>query len=77
MESNGRLLSVREVAEWLSMSTPWVYKACECGTLPYHRIGEAIRFDPEEIKTYLESRRNFPRKKERFKNDRICQDKLS
>jgi len=59
MESNDRLLSVREVAEWLSISTPWVYKAVERGDLPYLRIGQAIRFDPEEIKRYLETRRNL------------------
>ena len=77
MESNERLLTVKELATRLGMSTPWIYKAVEKGSLPFVRLGEAIRFDPEEIKTYLESRRNFPKKKERFKNDRICQDKLS
>jgi excisionase family DNA binding protein len=59
MEGNERLLTVKELAGRLAMSVPWVYKACEHGTLPYHRIGEAIRFDPEEIKTYLQSRRNL------------------
>jgi len=54
-----RLLTPKEVAEWLRMSLPWVYKACECGTLPYHRIGEAIRFDPEDIRQYLQTRKNL------------------
>ena len=59
MESNDRLLTVKELASRLAMSVPWIYKACEHGALPYHRIGEAIRFDPGEIKAYLETRRNL------------------
>jgi len=65
MESNDRLLSVRELASLLNMSVPWVYKQCEKsekgveGLLPFVRLGEAIRFDPGAIKAYLESRRNL------------------
>ena len=69
MESNGRLLSVREVAEWLSMSTPWVYKAVERGDLPFCRIGNAVRFDKAAIEEYLASRRNLNiAKSDRSKN---------
>lgn len=59
MESDERLLSVGEVASWLGMSTPWIYKECGKGTLPFLRIGQALRFDPGEIRAYLESRRNL------------------
>ena len=59
MESKDHLLSVREVAEWLSMSTVWIYKECEKGTLPFLRLGEAIRFDREQIKQYLDERKNL------------------
>ncbi len=59
MESNDHLLSVGEVASWLGMSTPWIYKQCEKGTLPFLRLGQAIRFDPEDIKRYLASRKNL------------------
>jgi len=59
------LLTPREVAEWLKMSRVWVYKAAEKGLLPFHRVGEAIRFDPNEIRNYLKDRkdlkRNYPR----------------
>ena len=58
MESE-HLLTPKEVSKWLSMSLPWVYKACEHGNLPFHRIGQAIRFDPGAIKAYLETRRNL------------------
>ena len=39
------------------MSRVWVYKQAEKGLLPFHRVGEeAIRFDPEEIRTYLKEK---------------------
>ena len=56
------LLTPKEVAAWLKMSLVWVYKQAENGLLPFHRVGEAIRFDPEEIHAYLESRRGLKRR---------------
>lgn len=53
------LLTAQQVAAWLNMSLVWVYKAAEKGLLPFHRIGEAIRFDPEEIREYLTSRKGL------------------
>ena len=43
------------------MSRVWVYKQAEKGLLPFHRVGEAIRFDPEEIRTYLNVRKDLKR----------------
>ncbi len=51
------LLTPQEVATWLKMSRVWVYKQAEKGLLPFHRVGEAIRFDRGEIRTYLDERR--------------------
>jgi excisionase family DNA binding protein len=53
------LLTPQELAAWLKMSRVWVYKAAEKGLLPFHRVGEAIRFDPNEILSYLNERRNI------------------
>jgi excisionase family DNA binding protein len=55
------LLTPLEVATWLRMSRVWVYKQAEKGLLPYRRVGEAIRFDPEEIRNYLQSRKCLKR----------------
>lgn len=55
------LLTPQELATWLKMSRVWVYKQAEKGLLPFHRVGDAIRFDPEEIRSYLESRRGLKR----------------
>lgn len=52
-------LTAQQVAAWLNMSLVWVYKAAEKGLLPFHRVGEAIRFDPNEILSYLNNRRGI------------------
>jgi excisionase family DNA binding protein len=63
MESNDRLLTPKGLASRLAMSVPWVYKQVEKGSLPFVRLGEAIRFDPEEIGAYLQTRRNIKKEK--------------
>jgi hypothetical protein len=50
------------------MSDVWVYKAAEKGLLPFHRVGEAIRFDPGEIRSYLNERRNIKKNYEESRN---------
>jgi excisionase family DNA binding protein len=56
------LLTPQELAAWLKMSRVWVYKQAEKGLLPFHRVGkEAIRFDPEEIRAYLNEKRGIKR----------------
>ena len=55
------LLTPQELATWLKMSRVWVYKQAERGLIPFHRVGEAIRFDPIEIRAYLESCRSLKR----------------
>ena len=51
------LWTVAEVAQALSMSRSWVYKAAEGGALPCVRIGAALRFVPSEIRRFLEGLR--------------------
>lgn len=62
------LLTAQQVAIWLSMSLVWVYKQAEKGLLPFHRVGEAIRFDPNEIRSYLNKRRNLNKTYEESRN---------
>jgi excisionase family DNA binding protein len=55
------LLNSQQVADLLGMSKVWVYKQAESGLLPFYRVGEGIRFDPEEIDAYLDSRKGIKR----------------
>jgi excisionase family DNA binding protein len=56
-----KLLNSQQIADLLGMSKIWVYKAAESGLLPFYRVGDAIRFDPEEIEGYLKSRKGIRR----------------
>lgn len=55
------LLNSSQVANLLGMSKVWVYKSAEKGLLPFYRVGDAIRFDPEEIQAYLQQRKGLLR----------------
>ena len=61
-------MTPKEVATWLNMSLVWVYKQAEKGLLPFHRVGDAIRFDPEEIRAYLDERKSVRKTYGRCRN---------
>lgn len=46
---------VADVARLLGMSRQWVYKNAELGVLPCIRLGASLRFQPAEIRRYIES----------------------
>lgn len=49
-----------DVARYLSMSLPWVYKQAELGTLPCVRLGAAVRFPVADIRAWAERQRVSP-----------------
>jgi excisionase family DNA binding protein len=48
-----RLLTVREVAEHLALSTATVYAMIERGELAHARVSNSIRITPAELDRYL------------------------
>lgn len=50
------LWTVADVARFLSMSRQWVYKHAELGSLPCVRFGASLRFQPSEVRRYVEQR---------------------
>jgi excisionase family DNA binding protein len=58
-------LTVKQVAEQLSVSEGTVRNLCACGELPHRRIGVGrgcIRVSEEDLKEYLERKRVGGRK---------------
>ncbi len=53
-----RLLTVREVAERLAVSTASIYTLCERGELPHVRISNAIRIAPADLAAFLAGKRS-------------------
>jgi excisionase family DNA binding protein len=47
------LLTVRDVAQRLSVSTATVYKLIERGVLPHVRVSNAIRVAPDDLARFL------------------------
>ncbi len=52
-----RLLTVREVANLLAVSTPIVYRLCELGQLVHVRVSNAIRIAPGDLADFIERQR--------------------
>jgi excisionase family DNA binding protein len=55
-EADGRLLSVREVAARLKVSTATVYKLCRRGVLRHVRVLNAVRIAAEELDRVAQGR---------------------
>ncbi len=59
------LLKVRDVQEILGLSRSQVYELVARGEIPHYRIGKAIRFDPQDLKDWLESKKIEKSRRER------------
>lgn len=55
-KGNSALWDVADVATYLKVSRSWVYHQAESGQMPYFRIGNLLRFEPEDIKAYARER---------------------
>ena len=58
------LLSINEVAELLGISRPTVYALIHRGQLVPIRVGERARFDPADVRLYLERNKQIPEMRE-------------
>ncbi len=45
----------KDVARFLSVSTRKIEKMMEDGLIPYMKIGGAVRFDPEKVRSFVEA----------------------
>jgi excisionase family DNA binding protein len=50
------LWTVKETAAYLRMSQSWVYHQIQAGTLPYCKIGCAVRFVPDQVRQYASAK---------------------
>lgn len=49
------LWTADDVAAYLKVSRSWVYHRAESGRLPHVRVGGLLRFQPNEIRVYVET----------------------
>lgn len=57
MSSQEPLLTVRELAELLGISTRSVHRLLSAGELTAVRVGQRLRFDPSDVRVYLDRHR--------------------
>ena len=55
METKKNILTIKEIAEILSMSPSGVYQWVAAKKIPYIKVGSIIRFDRREIDKWLEN----------------------
>ena len=72
------MMTVRQVAELLGVHENWVYDHAASGDLPSYKIGGTRRFDPDELRDWIdvqrengrEPKRTEPRKRKERKPSR-------
>ena len=50
-----RLYDVQELAEYLSVSTQWVYERVQLKEIPHIKVGKLLRFRKSDIITWLDA----------------------
>ena len=60
--SRGDLISPEELSQALRVAQVTIYQWVRRGVIPYLKLEALVRFDPQEIKTWIESKRGAARK---------------
>jgi excisionase family DNA binding protein len=55
--TQGSLWTVKELARYLGMSERWIHERTRRDEIPCHRLGSALRFDPQEVHVWMIRRR--------------------
>lgn len=72
LEVGNKLLTIPELAAYLSIKQKTIYSKVEAGEIPHYRIGRLIRFRLDEIDTWLEGcrKKNQPEAESQTKKRR-------
>ncbi len=60
MSASRNLWTIKEAAEYLRMSTSWVYKRVSAGEIPHHKLGTSVRFVPEQVEHWFAEQSSQP-----------------
>jgi excisionase family DNA binding protein len=60
LRSRKHALTVKELAELLSLDEETVRRYVRRGHIPYFKVGETIRFDPQQVANWLDAITLFP-----------------
>ena len=51
-----KLLTVKDLSEWLQVSPSTIYQWTHMGTIPHYKLPKGVRFKTPEIETWLRKR---------------------
>lgn len=54
------LITIKELSVSISVKEPTLYLWVEQSFIPYYKLGKLIRFSPDEIDTWLKTRKKEP-----------------
>jgi len=52
-----RLVTIKEVSEYLAVKVSTIYSWVHNGTIPFHKLNGLIRFDMEELENWVKAAR--------------------
>jgi len=58
-----KLVNVNEIASMLDVPKSWIYQRTRLGpdVIPHIKVGKYVRFDPDEVITFLNQKNNSRR----------------
>jgi len=56
-----RLVTVREAADYLSVSVSTLYGWVWQRRIPFVKVGRALRFDLDDLRVFIEGNKQYPR----------------
>ncbi|MGI0083836.1 MAG: helix-turn-helix domain-containing protein [Nitrososphaerales archaeon] len=65
------LLTVQEAARFLAVSVSTLYGWVWQRRVPFIKIGRALRFDPHDLKAFIEGNKHIPRKEFAASDSRV------
>ncbi len=57
----GQILTVKELAKYIKLTTVTIYKYVKMGAIPAHKIGGVWRFDKDQIDELIKSEEEVKR----------------
>ena len=56
------LMKAKEAAALLAISTRKLWEITNCGKIPHVRIGRSVRYDPDDLRAWIDRRKRKGRR---------------
>lgn len=62
------LIDAKTASKLLGVPHTWLLAQARTGNIPHHRLGHYVRFDPDDLQTWLRDTKIEPRNRHPFSN---------